>query len=94
MGFGEHQFAEMEEHRKRNNFTDIEFRRDPETHFYSVVCGSERSKAEYMKSREFTDQNSRNGGGQAISAKDIRDACEILGRVADKKKRKSLKPSR
>lgn len=81
LGFTEKQFDEMEAHRQRHGFTDIEFRRDPDVpQFFQVCCGSEKAKRRYMKSREFSDRNSRNGGGQPLSPKDLEDAKQLVSR--------------
>lgn len=79
MGFGQHQLAEMEADRAKNGFTDVEFVPDPEIpQFFQVHCGSEKAKRRYMEHRQFTDRNSRNGGGQPLSQKDLEDAKELL----------------
>ena len=81
LGFGQQQFDEMEAHRKREGHVGVEFVRDPETpQFFQVHCSSEKAKQEYMKSRNFHDRNSRNGGGFILSEKDFADAKDLLTR--------------
>lgn len=81
MGFGQHQFAEMEADRQANGFSDIEFKQDPQVpQFYQVHCGSEKAKQRYMVHRQFTDRNSRNGGGQALSPDMIEQAKTLVSR--------------
>lgn len=79
MGFTDNQLAEMEHDRVANGFNGIEFRQDPmEPRFYQVHCSSERAKAEYMRHRGFTDQNSQNGSAAAISPSQIDDARRMV----------------
>jgi len=81
LGFGQQQLAEMRDHNERHNIQGVDFVRDPQTpEFIQVHCSSEKAKQNYMKSRGFTDRNSRNGGGFVLTDKDFDDAIELLSR--------------
>lgn len=81
LGFCEGQLADFEEHRRRGGFTGIEFKRDPDVpQFFQVHCSGPEEYRRYREERNrlsggmFEDHNSRNGGGQALSERDLRAA--------------------
>lgn len=79
LGFTDNQLAEMEQDRRANGFNGIEFRQDPmEPRFFQVVCSSERAKAEYMRHRGFTDQNSTNGSAAGFDANQLEGARRMV----------------
>jgi hypothetical protein len=62
LGFGFGQLAEMEQDRASSGFTDIEFRRDPQTpEFYQVHCGSVAAFDRYAKHRGFVNKSKGSG---------------------------------
>lgn len=85
MGFSDFQLAEMEQDRKANGFTGVEFHPDPhEPRHYQVHCSSERVKSEYMKHRGFIDRNSRNGSAAMISEEQLERAKDFVVRSRGK----------
>ena len=80
LGFGQHQYAEMEEDRRRNGFTDVEFVRDPHTpEFYQVHCGSRKSRDAYARHRSFS--NSTSIGGVRFTKEELEGAMALVSRV-------------
>lgn len=89
LGFTAEQFHEFEEDRRRHGFTAIEFVRDPHCEtFMQVKCSSPAEYQRYREHRndmsksarnkyrgEFNDRNSRNGGGQPLSKRDLEAAA-------------------
>jgi hypothetical protein len=85
LGFTESQLADFEEHRKKGGFTGIEFKRDPDVpQFFQVHCSGPEEFRRYREERNrlsggmFQDHNSRNGGGQALSERDLRAAEQMI----------------
>lgn len=79
MGFTDNQLSQMEHDRVSHGFNGVEFRQDPnEPRFYQVHCSSERVKAEYMKHRGFTDQNSKNGSAAMIDPGQLESAKRMV----------------
>lgn len=79
LGFCEHQYEEMEVHRVKNGHTDIEFVRDPKVpEFIQVKCGSEEAKRRYMKTRGFSDNNTRNGSKAMFNEDIMREAERMM----------------
>lgn len=68
LGFGQHQLDAFEEDRKRNGFTGVEFRRDPQVpEFFQVHISGRKEHARYVRHRGFTDKNGGNGSGAMLS---------------------------
>ena len=73
LGFGQHQFDEMEADRRGNGFDGVEFRRDPSVpEFFQVKCSSRAEFNKYMRHRGF---EQRTGiGGVMLSEDELRRA--------------------
>jgi hypothetical protein len=82
LGFTEHQFADFERDRVANGFVGVEFVRDPAVpQFFQVKCSSPAQWQAYVKHRGARDQNSRNGGGAALTPELLRQAEEMARRT-------------
>lgn len=85
LGFGEHQFVDMEADRSRNGFHGVEFIRDKDVpQFFQVQCDSPKTWEKYVQHRGMKDLNSRNGGKVYLSDEDFERAKEIVSRQFDK----------
>jgi len=86
LGFIDKCLPEMQAHLDQTGIKGVEFKPDPEVPgFTQVHCSSEGAKQKYMKARFLRDKNSRNGGGRALSEKDLADAKELVERSASHK---------
>ena len=82
LGFGQHQLAEMEADRKRNNFNGVEFVRDkavPE--FIQVKIDSQKEWKKYVAHRGLHDRNGRNGGGGAVGVAQMEASKRLVARI-------------
>lgn len=85
MGFGQHQFREMEADRKANGFHGVEFTRDPHVpQFFQVRCDSPKTWSKYIKHRGMKDMNSKNGGAPCLTEEEMQRARDLVDRVFGK----------
>ena len=79
LGFSQHQLADFEADRRAHGFAGVEFTRDPhEPTFFQARFSSPQEWRAYMKHRGMTDNNSKNGGGAALSPSLLERAAQRL----------------
>jgi len=86
LGFGQHQLADFEEDRARNNFTGVEFVRDPQVpEFIQVQCDSRQTYNRYAKHRGYVNKNDL--GGVILSEKELEGARIMVERSLERPER-------
>jgi hypothetical protein len=81
-GFIGKQLAEMEDHRRHNGFTGVEFREDPKVPgFYQTVFNcSDKERKRYFEQRQVPGEHASVNTGFRLTQEDLDKAKELVSR--------------